>query len=40
MFLPEHREALLARRKKQEAWSPHELAEDALAEINQILLEA
>ncbi|MBA4548028.1 YolD-like family protein [Thermoactinomyces intermedius] len=40
MFLPEHREALFARRKRQEEWSPPELAEDALEEINQILLEA
>lgn len=40
MVLPEHREALLARRKKQAEWNPPELAEDALEEIDQVLLEA
>lgn len=40
MFLPEHREALLRQREKQEDFIPPELDEDQLHEMNCIILEA
>lgn len=40
MFLPEHREQLLEQRKKQKEFTPPQLAEDQLEQINLILQEA
>lgn len=39
MFLPEHRKALLKHQQAQ-AFTPPELEEDQLAEMNRLLLEA
>jgi len=40
MFLPEHREALLEKRRRMEDFIPPELDEDRLLEINRFILEA
>lgn len=40
MFLPEHREQLLKQRKKQTEFTPPQLDEDQLEQMNLILQEA
>lgn len=40
MFLPEHRENLLKQQKKHEDFTPPELSEDRLEEINHLIQEA